>query len=62
MKKSKINLSELKVKSFVTDVDDHKTQTVKGGMLANSFVSCILCKRTEHPNCFNNSIVLNICE
>lgn len=31
MKKSKLNLNELKVKSFVTDLENGKENTVKGG-------------------------------
>jgi len=34
MKKNKLNLSELKVKSFVTDFENGKENTVKGGINA----------------------------
>jgi hypothetical protein len=31
MKNKKLNLNELKVKSFVTDMEKEKSETVKGG-------------------------------
>ena len=34
MKNNKLPLSELKVKSFVTDLEDGKSDTVKGGSTA----------------------------
>ena len=32
MKKSKLNLNDLKVESFVTDINAEKSETVKGGL------------------------------
>ncbi len=65
MKNDKIKLNDLKVKSFVTDMAETNSNTVKGGMPTPSDIcSVILCRITFHPNCFqtNNSIQLNICK
>lgn len=41
MKKEKMSLNELKVKSFVTSFQDGKVDTVKGGAFSDGYYSCI---------------------
>lgn len=52
MKNKKLNLSELKVKSFVTDLENEKGNTIKGGsMIGNTdccgtlYSQCNLCNK-----------------
>ena len=40
MKSKKLNLSELKVKSFVTDLESEKENTVKGGRIFTEINGC----------------------
>jgi|GEM_PF-5074818 len=49
MKNKKLNLNQLRVKSFVTDLENGKQNTVKGGLL-----SIIWCK-TDNDDCAPHS-------
>lgn len=56
MKKNKLNLKELRVKSFVTSGDEMNAETVKGGALTSGIATCgsntlpgsFLCAYTQH--------------
>jgi hypothetical protein len=52
MKSKKLNLSELKVKSFVTDIEKETSHTAKGG--ATAACSDIICNTTD------NSVIICI--
>ena len=43
MKKKNLNLSSLKVESFVTDLKDSTADTVKGGTSNPSFANSVCC-------------------
>jgi|GEM_PF-2932956 len=47
MKNKKLNLKELTVKSFVTDLENEKEQTVKGGGFSNGSI----CNTVEPEFC-----------
>lgn len=47
MKKSKLNIEDLKVQSFVIDLNNSRTLTVIGGV---SFVNCSVAPRTTPCN------------
>lgn len=43
MKNKKLNLEDLKVKSFVTNVGDEKTETIKGGSFLDCQTDMLIC-------------------
>ena len=47
MKKSKLNLNDLKVESFVTNINTGKSETVKGGFQGSNGTIC-------NSNCCSN--------
>lgn len=53
MKKQKLKLGEVKVKSFVTDMAKDKVQTVKGGGPSDLCISDGGCNWTENCLTFN---------
>lgn len=51
MKKSKLSLDELKIKSFVTAEDKKKSETVKGGIPIDptAATQCFVCPPYDDP-------------
>lgn len=59
MEKKKLNLDELKVQSFVTELnkEDRSTEAMQGGFTGD----CLSWARITCPNCDFKSIPLNEC-
>ena len=59
--KKKLNLKELKVNSFVTDLKEEKVDTVKGG-IGPSQILCTATQTLIGPQCYTNLCnVTNTC-
>ena len=55
MKKSKLNLKDLKVKSFVTNIEAEITDTVKGGTRGSHGTICGSNCCSDDDHCFSRN-------